>query len=100
MASTKDFMEYVCAQLSDAGVVTYKKMFGEYGVYLDGKFIAVVCDNQFFLKPNAPAESLLGDSLQKTPPYEGAKDYFLVEFLEDRALPDPKTKPPKKKKGS
>lgn len=39
MASRIDFVEYVCEQMSGAGIITYKKMFGEYGVYCDGKII-------------------------------------------------------------
>ena len=48
MASNVDFVEYVCAQMSGAGTVTYKKMFGEYGVYLNDKIIGLICDNRFF----------------------------------------------------
>ena len=33
MASTLEFAEYVCDQISGAGSITYKKMFGEYGIY-------------------------------------------------------------------
>ena len=51
MATTPEFMDYVYGQIAEAGGVSYRKMFGEYGVYLDGKIIALVCDNMFFLKP-------------------------------------------------
>lgn len=50
LASNLEFVEYVCAQISAAGDITYMKMFGEYGVYCDGKVIGVICDNQFFVK--------------------------------------------------
>ena len=50
MASSVEFVEYVCGQAEGAGDVSYRKMFGEYGIYLDGKFIGVICDNQFFVK--------------------------------------------------
>lgn len=39
MASTAEFVEYICEQTSGAGIITYKKMFGEYGVYCNGKII-------------------------------------------------------------
>lgn len=85
MASGKDFMEFVCEQLSDAGNITYRKMFGEYGVYCDGKFFGVVCDNQLFIKITQAGEERF-NGLAKAPPYDGAKDYFLIDNIEDRAL--------------
>ena len=36
MASSVEFAEYVCGQAEGAGEVSYRKMFGEYGIYLDG----------------------------------------------------------------
>jgi len=36
MATTVDYIEYVCDQVKDTGVVRYKKMFGEYMVYVNG----------------------------------------------------------------
>ncbi len=30
MASSLDFVEYVCEQISGAGEITYKKMFGDF----------------------------------------------------------------------
>jgi len=51
MASTLDFVDHVYEQISSIGNITYKKMFGEYGFYYDGKFFACVrSDNQFFIK--------------------------------------------------
>ncbi|MCK7502621.1 MAG: TfoX/Sxy family protein [Comamonadaceae bacterium] len=35
-------------------------MFGEYAIYLDGKVVALVCDNQFFVKPTDAGRALLG----------------------------------------
>ena len=37
MASSPEFMQSVAARLEDAGSITYRKMFGEYCVYCDGK---------------------------------------------------------------
>lgn len=45
MASSPDFVTYAVAQLAGAGEITCRKMFGEYGIYCDGKFCAVICDN-------------------------------------------------------
>ena len=37
MSSRLDFVQYVADQCSGAGEITFKKMFGEYGIYCDGK---------------------------------------------------------------
>ena len=50
MASRLEYVQYVAEQLSGAGEITYKKMFGEYGLYCDGKIFANVSDDQLFVK--------------------------------------------------
>jgi len=85
MASSVEFVEYVCGQAEGAGDVSYRRMLGEYGIYLDGKFIGVICDNQFFVKFTKAGEAILPEC-PKEPPYDGAKPYFLIEDLEDRDL--------------
>lgn len=39
MASSKEFVQYVCDQMSAAAPVTYKSMFGEYGLFAEGNFL-------------------------------------------------------------
>lgn len=104
MASNKDFVEFIVDQIKDAGVVTYRKMFGEYAIYSDGKVVALVCDNRLFVKPTEGGRSFVGD-IEEAPAYPGAKPSFLIEDqLEDREwlselirittreLPEPKPK--------
>ena len=83
MASHQDFVDYVAEQLREAGAIRSRKMFGEYGLYCDGIFFAVICDDQLFVKPT-PAGEAAFPTLPKAPPYEGAKDYIWVEDVEDR----------------
>lgn len=107
MASDLSFVKFVVDQMENAGIVTYRKMFGEYAVYCDGKVVALICDNQLFIKPTEGGRSFIDDVVE-APPYPGAKMSFLIEEkLEDREwlshlvnitakeLPEPK---PKKKK--
>jgi TfoX/Sxy family transcriptional regulator of competence genes len=109
MATEASFAEYVCDQLSDAGGISARKMFGEYGIYRHGKIVALACDNQLFVKPTPAGEAVLGKPTWG-PPYPGAKPFFnvsdllddtetLVRLIEatDAALPAPKKKVPKKK---
>jgi hypothetical protein len=46
MASELCFVEFIVDQIENAGIITYKKMFGEYAIYSDSKVVALVCDNQ------------------------------------------------------
>ena len=83
MASHQDFVDYVAEQLREAGAIRSRKMFGEYGLYCDDVFFAVICDDQFFVKITPEGEAAF-PGLPKAPPYEGARDSFLVEDVEDR----------------
>ena len=107
MSTSKEFIDYILENIEDAGFVTFRKMFGEYAVYCDGKVIALVCDNQFFLKSTKAGRDFIGDVIE-SPPYNGAKLYYLIENgIDDRKwfsrliqitaaeVPEPK---PKKKK--
>ena len=84
MASDIGFVEYVCEQIRGAGRVSHRRMFGEFAVYCDGKVVALVCDNQFYLKPTDAGKALL-DRVKEAPPYPGAKPYFLIDAQLDDA---------------
>ena len=107
MASDQNFVEFVTDQIKRAGEITAKKMFGEYGIYADGKLFGLICDNKLFIKPTISGREFIGNVVE-APPYEGAKPSFLIEEkIEDsdwlseliiislKELPPPK---PKKKK--
>jgi TfoX/Sxy family transcriptional regulator of competence genes len=84
MASDKEFLDFVLEQIGGSGPVSCRKMFGEYAIYLDGKIVAMICDNRFFVKPTDGGRSFIGDPVE-TPPYPGAKPCFLIEDqLDDR----------------
>jgi TfoX/Sxy family transcriptional regulator of competence genes len=75
----------VCDQLSDAGELTYKRMFGEFGIYLNGKYVAAVCDDQFFVKITDAGRKMMKNPIEAQM-YEGSRKAFLIEDLEDREL--------------
>ena len=50
MATRPETVEFIL-KIGDAGDVSAREMFGEYGVYANGKFIAVICDDLFHVKP-------------------------------------------------
>jgi TfoX/Sxy family transcriptional regulator of competence genes len=107
MASEINFVDFVLEQIKKSGEITAKKMFGEYGIYSDGKLFGLICDNKLFIKPTNSGRKFIGNVVE-APPYEGAKPSFLIEDkIEDsewlselvrislNELPAPK---PKKKK--
>jgi TfoX/Sxy family transcriptional regulator of competence genes len=84
MASDKSFVEFIADQMGSAGIITCKQMFGEYAVYCNGKVVALICDNQLFVKPTQGGRTYISDIIE-APPYPGAKPYFLIESaFEDR----------------
>ncbi len=84
MSSDRSFLDYVLEQARSAGPVASRKMFGEYALYLDGKVVALVCDNQVFVKPTEAGRNFIGEP-QEAPPYPGAKQWFLMDDgIEDR----------------
>jgi TfoX/Sxy family transcriptional regulator of competence genes len=85
MASKQSTVDYLCEQITQAGSIRYRKMFGEYAIYCDEKVVALVCDDQLFLKPTQAGKELIED-LEEAPPYPGAKMYYLIspDLWEDR----------------
>lgn len=107
MASDIEFVKFVSDQIDESCEVTYRMMFGEYALYSKGKVVALICDDQLFVKPTDAGRSYIGEVVE-APPYPGAKNSFLIgDQIEDgdwltqlitlteAALPAPK---PKKKK--
>lgn len=85
MASRQEFVQYAADQLSGAGIITYRKMFGEYGMYCDGKIFALICNDQLFVKITE-AGKRLAPNLVTAAPYEGAKPHFLIEDIDNKGF--------------
>lgn len=85
MSSSKEYVEYVLEQLSDAGEVSSRAMMGEYVVYYRGKVIGGIYDDRFLVKSTESARRLLPDAELQLP-YEGAKEMLLVDAIENRTL--------------
>jgi len=107
MATELNFIDHILETVRLGERLTYKKMFGEYALYLDEKVVAFACDNSLFIKPSQAAANLAPE-LPQGPPYPGAKDYPVAdELLDDpdrlrrlieetailMPLPKPKKKP-------
>ena len=107
MATSVDFIEFVCEQISGTGLVRYRKMFGEYMVYINDKPVLLVCDNTVYVK----TLDCIADKMQEASkgiPYQGAKEHYILDIdhgdfckeivsLVESVTPLPK--PKKKKQG-
>jgi TfoX/Sxy family transcriptional regulator of competence genes len=111
MATRAETVEFILEAIDGAGDVSARKMFGEYGIYVDGKFAALICDDTLFIKETEAGLAFAPD-LEYGAPYPGAKPHPIIpgDRLEDRdwicellrittqALPAPKPKKPKVRK--
>jgi hypothetical protein len=79
MATTLDFIEYVCDQIGGVGFARYKKMFGEYMMYVNDKPILLVCDNMVFVKILPCLDALMANA-EKGVPYNGAREHYVVDI--------------------
>lgn len=77
MASNQVTVDFIVEQIARSGVVSARKMFGDYGIYCDGKMVALVCDDQLFIKPTAAGKTFVGTVVGASP-YPGAKPCFLI----------------------
>lgn len=86
MASTKDFLDFVIDQIKDQDLVRFKKMFGEYALYYEDKVVALICDNELYIKNTPEGEELAKEKdLEFGTPFPGAKKWILVgDDVEDR----------------
>ncbi len=103
MATTNEYIEYVCEQIQGVGEIRYQKMFGEYMVYVNQKPVIIVCDNVPFVKMLDCIKEKMQDA-ETGYPYKGAKEHYVLdidnsEFCKDVVCEIEKVTPiPKKKK--
>lgn len=110
MSSDASTVAFIVDQAGGATAgVSARAMFGEYGLYLDGKLVALVCDDQLFVKPTAAGRAHAPGTPEASP-YPGAKPClridseqlddqdWLTELLRLTALELPAPKPRTKRK--
>ena len=90
MATQKGTAEFILERLGHADRFSVRAMFGEFALYADGKVVALICDDQLFVKI-MPESMSLERTCERAAPFPGAKDYFLVPesaISSDRVLGD------------
>ena len=79
MATTKDYIVYVCERPHGAGGLRYRKMFGEYMVYVNDKPVLLVCDNTVVVKIVQERAAVMSDA-ERGLPYEIAKEHYILDI--------------------
>jgi TfoX/Sxy family transcriptional regulator of competence genes len=79
MSTTIDFIEYVISLIEPRFYPRYKKMFGEYMIYINNKPLILVCDSMVYVK-DIPQLSILLDTCEKGAPYPKAKLHYIIDF--------------------
>ena len=109
MSTKTTTIEYILDQLSSLRV-TARKMFGEYALYCDTKVVALVCDDQLFVKITEKGKAFVGDDYEEGEAYPSAKPsmfisgdrienrQWLTELIQITADSLPLPKPKKKRK--
>ena len=78
MSTKQSTVDFILEQMAEAGAVSSgKKMFGGYGLFYDGKILALVCDDELFIGIVPAGKVFVGDCQEK-PPYQGAKPCFFI----------------------
>ena len=85
MASSKEYLNFVLEQLSEADEVSHRAMMGEYILYCRGKVVGGIYDDRFLVKPVESARRLMPNASYELP-YEGAKEMLLVDDIDDKAF--------------
>jgi TfoX/Sxy family transcriptional regulator of competence genes len=111
VSTSKQTVAFIEDQLAPLDIRT-RSMFGEFGIYCDGKVVGFICDDTLFIKPSN-ADEFVQKRTVLAPAYPGSKDYNSVpgDVLEDAdwlrdaiqrvadALPVPIPKKPKPSSG-
>ena len=114
MATNVTTIDFLLEQLAALPDVRARKMFGEYALYHQEKVVALVCDDQLFVKITSASKAFVGDQYEEGEAYPGAKPSMVIgaDEIEDderlcelirvtaESLPPPKPrkrKRPKKK---
>lgn len=82
MATSRETIDHLLDTAALGARLSAKKMFGEYGIYLDGKMVALVCDDSVYLKPTVATAADTAD-LPFAPPYPQARPHPQADALLD-----------------
>ena len=83
MASSKEYRDFILEQLSLLDNITCKSMMGEYLLYYNEILFGGIYDDRLLVKIVSTNSKY---NMEEQLPYEGAKNMYLVEDVENREL--------------
>ncbi len=83
MASSKEYRDFILEQLNLLDNITCKSMMGEYLLYYNDLLFGGIYDDRFLVKIVSTNSKY---NMEVQLPYEGAKNMYLVEDVENREL--------------
>jgi TfoX/Sxy family transcriptional regulator of competence genes len=86
MATKQSTVDFITDQLSSLENIRARKMFGEYALYYENKVVALICDDNLFVKITEAGKDFVADDYQEGLPYPSAKPSMLIngDLIEDR----------------
>ncbi|PAF50934.1 hypothetical protein BKH43_03505 [Helicobacter sp. 13S00401-1] len=85
MASSLEYVEFVYGQIDSRWEVSFRKMFGEYMIYINQKPLLLVCDNTVYIKKLDSLKDIM-KSADTGVPYKGAKECYILDVENDEIL--------------
>jgi uncharacterized protein YdhG (YjbR/CyaY superfamily)/TfoX/Sxy family transcriptional regulator of competence genes len=89
LSTSLEYVEFVTESVASCGDVRYRKMFGEYMVYVNDKPLVLVCDDTAFVKILPCLDTLMKHAERAFPyspeKYPGVKEHYVLN-IEDRSL--------------
>ena len=85
MATSKSYFDFIADQLSGIEGVSWRRMMGEYILYVEGKIVGGIYDDRLLVKPTEGAIRLMPQAAREIP-YPGAKEMLMVEEVENRSF--------------
>lgn len=77
MSTQRETTEEILSHLKPSGLFRVRAMFGEYALYANDVVVALICDDQLFVKV-LPETASLEEDFPKGSPYPGAKEHYLL----------------------
>lgn len=85
MSTSPETVSFILKTLDHTTRFTSRAMFGEYALYADGKVVALICDDQLYVKIH-PATEVLSTLCDQDSPYPGAKPHYLITEEQVRTI--------------
>lgn len=78
MATAPETIAFLLEQMAGVRGLTARKMFGEYGLFIAGRMVAIVCDDRLFVKDRPELRAMLAEPRLERP-FPRSQPYLVLE---------------------